>query len=181
MSKKTIQFKLPALTAEVDFAARDLDDAGEWVTDSDSAILALEPIGTFTAAPPADNDQTEACHRRDGGPLLAVERLSCDGVRAFLRGAGGVAESGVVLTLGLQAVSHEWLRMPLDAVQQGLDGFGFAGCRSLSDLIVLQSRLTRLSLDEAFVRCGRIARLSVQAYVEAGEALAAGFRPEDSA
>jgi hypothetical protein len=33
VTKKTIQFKLPAMTAEPDRSTRELDHAGEWVED----------------------------------------------------------------------------------------------------------------------------------------------------
>lgn len=183
MSKKTIQFKLPALTADPDLPAMELDDAGEWV-ETASPIVSAESIGAFAGelSVSADNDQpvrpgpTASGRPNEGESLFAAVHPGREGVRAFFRGVEGLADCGFVLTLGSQAIAREWLSMPLDAAQRSLDGLQAVGCRTLSDLILLQTSLVRSNIEDALARSGRVTRLSTQVFGEAACTIISGFR-----
>ena len=190
MTKKTIQFKLPAMTAEPDRSTRELDHAGEWVEDVvKNSFVSAEPIGTLKAEPPAyaDNDQLvrpEAKPERsdESEPFFAAGHPSRDKVQTLFRSLGDVADCGVVLTLGAQAISREWLSMPLDAAQRSFDSHLQAlRCRSLSDLIILQTSLMRSNIEDALARGRRVARISMHMMGEATRTMAPGLRRDGRA
>ena len=178
MTKKTIQFKLPARTADSDLSSRDPDDAGQWVADPVGPMMSAEALGTFVSEAPAcaDNDQplrpeTATSEPSEGDePFLAAGHPSRVRARAFLRDIGDAADCGIVLTLGLQAISREWLSMPLDAVQKSFDSLQIMHCRSLSELVALQASLMRSNIEDALARGGRIARISMHVIGEANHA-----------
>ena len=183
MTKKTIQFKLPAMTAEPDLSTRELDHAGEWVEKAVSPFVSAEPIGTLKTKPPAyaDNDQpvrSEAKPERldESKPFFAAGHPSRDKVQTLFRSLGDAADCGVVLTLGVQAISREWLSMPLDAAQRSFDNLQVLHCRSLSDLIILQTSLMRSNIEDALARGGRVARISMHMMDEATRTMTPGLR-----
>lgn len=188
MTKKTIQFKLPARAADPDLSTTDRDDAGQWViADSAGPMLSTEAIGAFVSDAPAyaDNDhsvrpEATMSERPNGGePFFAAGHPSRDRVRSFFRVVGNAADCGMVWTLGLQAISREWLSMPLDAAQRSFDGLQIVHCRSLSDLVILQTRLMRSNIEDALARGGRIARISMQVMAEITHTIATSLPGDD--
>jgi hypothetical protein len=189
VTKKTIQFKLPAMTAEPDRSTRELDHAGEWVEDVvKKSFVSAEPIGTLKAEPPAyaDNDQRirpEAKFERpdESEPFFAAGHPSRDKVQTLFRCLGDAADCGVILTLGVQAISREWLSMPLDAAQRSFNNLQALHCRSLSDLIILQTSLMRSNIEDALARGGRVARISLHMMGEATRKMTPGLRGDGRA
>lgn len=76
--------------------------------------------------------------------------------------AQAMAQSTEVLIRGLQDVSREWLDMSRNRFQKNLDGFNaMASCRSIQDVVALQSALVRENLEMTIENSRRLAELSV--------------------
>jgi hypothetical protein len=57
---------------------------------------------------------------------------------------GALAETSTVLARGMQEVSHEWLRLSQHGLQKNIEGLTqLARCRSMQDLVAVQSELMR--------------------------------------
>jgi hypothetical protein len=77
-------------------------------------------------------------------------------------------DRGIVWTLGLQALSREWLTLPLDAFRNGFDSLQLLGCRTPQDVVTVQSGLMWSGVEQVLARGDRIARISTQLAHEAG-------------
>ena len=57
---------------------------------------------------------------------------------------GALLETSAVLTRGMQDMSHEWLRLSQHGLQKNIEGLTqLARCRSMQDLMAVQSELLR--------------------------------------
>ena len=57
---------------------------------------------------------------------------------------GALLETSAVLTRGMQDVSHEWLSLSQHGLQKNIEGLTqLARCRSMQDLVAVQSELMR--------------------------------------
>jgi Phasin protein/N-6 DNA Methylase len=55
-----------------------------------------------------------------------------------------IAETGTVLVRGLQDLSREWLKLSEEQLRRNLEAISqLAGCRSVQDLVAVQSGLVR--------------------------------------
>jgi phasin family protein len=79
-----------------------------------------------------------------------------------------VAQSSTVLTRGLQEVSREVVSRTQQRLQRNLDGWqALARCRSLTDLVEVQSSLLRDNLEQTLENSRRLAELTLQMTDEA--------------
>ena len=73
-----------------------------------------------------------------------------------------VTESTTVMIRGFQDLSREWLEMSRNRFQTNMDGFNaMARCRSVQDLVAVQSSLIRDNLELAMQNGRRLTELSV--------------------
>ena len=186
MTRKTIQFKLPVLTTDPALSILDRNEAATWVTDLDEAIPAdaIEAFA-FTGPTHADNDAfaepetaLEAPEPLEPEAALPPIPSRQEGA-SILRGVGRMADCGIAITFGLNALSREWLTLPFEAVRRNLDGLNVLRCRSLSDLVDLHADMMRRNVEDTLARNGRIARLSMQVMAESSRALAIGLQAGD--
>jgi len=85
-----------------------------------------------------------------------LTRRSSENVQAL-------AEAGTVLAKGAQDVSQEWLGFAQDRQAKNLEAFKrLAGCRSVQDLITVQSDLMRDSFQALIHANKRVAELSLR-------------------
>jgi hypothetical protein len=79
-----------------------------------------------------------------------------------------VAKSSTVLTRGLQEVSREVVSRSQQRLQRNLDGLqALARCRSMTDLVEVQSSLLRDNLEQTLENSRRLAELTLQMTDEA--------------
>jgi hypothetical protein len=79
-----------------------------------------------------------------------------------------VAQSSTVLTRGLQEVSREVVSRSQQRLQRNLDGWqALARCRSMTDLVEVQSSLLRDNLEQTLESSRRLAELTLQMTDEA--------------
>jgi hypothetical protein len=79
-----------------------------------------------------------------------------------------VAQSSTVLTRGLQEVSREVVSRSQQRLQRNLDGVqALARCRSMTDLVEVQSSLLRDNLEQTLENSRRLAELTLQMTDEA--------------
>jgi hypothetical protein len=79
-----------------------------------------------------------------------------------------VAQSSTVLTRGLQEVSREVVSRSQQRLQRNLDGLqALARCRSITDLVEVQSSLLRDNLEQTLENSRRLAELTLQMTDEA--------------
>ncbi len=84
-----------------------------------------------------------------------------------------VAEATTVLAQGLQDISREWTSLAQNRFQRNLDGFNeLLRCRTLPDLVAVQSGLLRENLELMLNNSRRIAEMSVQVASEAARKIA---------
>jgi hypothetical protein len=85
-----------------------------------------------------------------------------------------VAQTGTALARGLQDLSREWLEMTQARLQKNISGFGaLARCRSVQDLVAVQTGLVRDNLEEMIDGGRRIAELSMRIVDDAAQTIAA--------
>jgi len=79
-----------------------------------------------------------------------------------------LTEAGTVLAKGAQDVSREWLGFAQDRQAKNLEGFKrLAGCRSVQDLITVQSELMRDGFQALITTNKRVAELSLRVSTDA--------------
>jgi hypothetical protein len=79
-----------------------------------------------------------------------------------------------VVMRGFQDLSREWFSLMQEQLQRNLDGFGaLAGCRSLNEVVEVQSGLVRDSLERTVDSTRRIAAVSTKLADEASQTMAA--------
>ena len=73
-----------------------------------------------------------------------------------------IAQTTSVLMRGFQEVSQDWLAMSRDCLQKNLEGLSVLGrCRSIPDILAVQTSLMRGNLELTIKNSRRIAELSV--------------------
>jgi hypothetical protein len=114
---------------------------------------------------------SELTRRSTGQSLLAIGRP--DGVALGLseeaaHNLRAVAQSGTVLVHGLQEISREVADRGQKRLQRNLDGMhALTRCRSMTDLVEVQSSLLRDNLEQTVENSRRIAELTIQMTDEA--------------
>ncbi len=74
-----------------------------------------------------------------------------------------VTQATAVLTQGAQEISREWFGLVQDRLRKNMDGLNaLTRCRSLQDVVAVQSDLARDNLQQAIDTSQRVAELSVQ-------------------
>jgi phasin family protein len=83
-----------------------------------------------------------------------------------------VSQASSVLMKGAQEVSHEVLGLVQDRMTKNIDGLSrLAGCRSVQDLVAVQSDLMRDGLQQVIDTNKRVAEVSVRMADEAARAI----------
>jgi phasin family protein len=83
-----------------------------------------------------------------------------------------IAESSTVLARGMQDVSQEWIGLLQERMQTNLDGLSaLARCRSMYDLVALQSSFMRSNMEQMLTNSRRIAELSSRITDEASRTM----------
>jgi hypothetical protein len=179
VTRKTIHFKLPVLATDAAPSALDPSEVGAWVMDPEDAARG-DAIEAFAFAGPtqADNDQAiEAAKPElfdEVGSAFTAAPPRREAAQTVLRGFGPATNYGLALARGLNALSREWLTLPFDAAQRGLDGLDLLRCRTLSDLMGLQADMACRTIDGALARSGRITQISIRMIAESSSAFAIG-------
>ena len=90
------------------------------------------------------------------------------------RNLKAIAECNAVLAQGFQNISREWASLAQDQLQRNLDAFNaLLRCRSLQDVVAVQSGLVRDTLELTVTNGRQIAELSVEVASEAAERIRA--------
>src|ERR671939_735658 len=90
------------------------------------------------------------------------------------RNIKAIAECNAVLARGFQDISREWTSLAQDQLQRNLDALNaLLRCRSLQDVVAVQSGLVRDSLELTVTNGRQIAELSVEVASEAAERIRA--------
>jgi phasin family protein len=85
-----------------------------------------------------------------------------------------VSQASTVLTRGAQELSREWFDVMQDRLAKNIDAMNrLAGCRSLQDLLTVQSEITRDRLGDALNSGRRIAEVSLRVADEAAKVIQA--------
>src|SRR4051794_41932710 len=85
-----------------------------------------------------------------------------------------VSQASTVLTRGAQELSREWFDVMQDRLAKSIDAMNrLAGCRSLQDLLTIQSEITRDRLGDALNSGRRIAEVSLRVADEAAKVIQA--------
>lgn len=85
-----------------------------------------------------------------------------------------MVESSTVLAKGIQDISSEWIRLAQSRVTKNLDGFdALLRCRSVQDLVAVQSELARDNMEQILNNSRHIAERSVQVASEAAQKIVA--------
>lgn len=107
------------------------------------------------------NDQFTQVLGFAGPQAEELTRRSSENVKAL-------TEAGTVLAKGAQDVSREWLGFAQDRQAKNLEGFKrLAGCRSVQDLITVQSELMRDGFQALIAANKRVAELSLRVSTDA--------------
>jgi len=84
-----------------------------------------------------------------------------------------VTETSAVLARGFQDLSREWLGLMQERMQRNLDSFtALSRCRSVQDVVALQSEFARNTLEHTVEGTRRLAELSTRVATEASQSLA---------
>ena len=102
------------------------------------------------------NDQFTQVLGFSGPQAEELTRRSSENIQAL-------TEAGTVLAKGAQDLSREWIGFAQDRQAKNIEGFKrLVGCRSVQDLIAVQSDLVRDSFQELIATNKRVAELSVR-------------------
>jgi len=83
-----------------------------------------------------------------------------------------ITESSTILARGIQDISQEWLDLAQNRMQQNLESINaFTECRSLYDVLAVQSSLLRMNLERILENSRRIAELSSRVTDEAARTM----------
>jgi hypothetical protein len=110
--------------------------------------------------------------RRSTGQAMQILNSPSAEPRGITEGASenlkALAQSNTVLVRGLQDVSREWFELSQKRLQKNLEGLNaLARCRSMNDLVAVQSSLIRDNLEQTVDNSRRIAELTIQLANEA--------------
>ena len=118
-------------------------------------------FGTFSELTRRSTGQSVQTVGRSDGGALGLSEEAAHNLRA-------VAQSGTALARGLQDVSREVVDLSQKRLQTNLDGLqALARCRSVTDLVEVQSSLLRDNLEQTIDNSRRIAELTIQMADEA--------------
>jgi len=93
-----------------------------------------------------------------------------------------VTHCGAVLAQGAQEISREWMKLAGDRLQRNLEGLNeLAQCRTVPEIISVQSRLMSANLEHMLRNSRRIAEISLQVVSEAGQATTEAAKKVDHA
>ena len=85
-----------------------------------------------------------------------------------------VSQASSVLVKGAQDVSREWLGLAQERIRKNIEAVNrIAGCRSVQDVLTVQSELVRDNLQQAIDTSRRVAELSVRVANEAAQTIQA--------
>ena len=91
-------------------------------------------------------------------------------VRQSSQNMNAVSEASTVLARGFQEVSHEWIGLVQDQASKNVDALNrLVGCRSVQDLVTVQSDLVRDNLRQAIDTGRRVAEVSLRVAEEAAD------------
>jgi phasin family protein len=83
-----------------------------------------------------------------------------------------VTETSAVLARGFQDISREWLGLMQEGMQKSFENFAaLSRCRSVQDVMALQSEFARTSLEQTVEGTRRISELSTRVASEASQTL----------
>jgi hypothetical protein len=101
--------------------------------------------------------------------LMPVGERSEELARRSSHNIEAVSEASMILARGLQEASREWFGLVEERLEKNLDGWNeLVRCRSVQDLMAVQSDLLRDSLERVITTSRRIAELSMRVTHEAG-------------
>src|SRR6266540_2762708 len=81
-----------------------------------------------------------------------------------------MAQCGTVLARGAQEISSEWIKLAGNRLQRNLQGLQeLAHCRTVPEVVSVQSRLVRENMEQMLNNSRRIAEISLQVTKEASE------------
>jgi hypothetical protein len=158
--------------------AREQVEAAQRVTDGMADTLRAGVEGTQTVA----HTMQEAVQSSFGAVSELTRRSTEQAMQLFglpqgdgreLAGQASenvraVVQSSSVLARGLQDVSREVFERSRTRLQKNLDGFGeLARCRSVQDLVAIQTALMRDNLEQTVDNTRRLAELTIQIADEA--------------
>jgi phasin family protein len=103
--------------------------------------------------------------------VLGLTNASADEIaRQSSQTIEAVTQYGAVLAKGVQEISREWAKLAGDRLQRNLEGLKeLAHCKTLPDVISLQTRLARENMEQMLSNSRRIAELSLQVADEASQ------------
>jgi phasin family protein len=101
-----------------------------------------------------------------GGPHMEeIARRSSQNIEA-------VSQAGTILTKGGQEISRQWFVAIQDRLVKNVDAMNkLAGCRSLQDLVTVQTEIARDRFGEAVESGRRVAEISVRVTDEAARVI----------
>ncbi len=81
-----------------------------------------------------------------------------------------MAQCGTVLAQGAQDISSEWIKLAGNRLQRNLQGLQeLAHCRTVPEVVSIQSRLLRENMEQMLSNSRRIAEISLQVASEASQ------------
>jgi phasin family protein len=88
------------------------------------------------------------------------------------KAVAAMSQCGTVLAKGYQDISREWLQLAQEGMRRNLEALSeFSRCRTLPELVNVQGRLMRESMEDILANSRRIAERSMQLASEATETL----------
>ncbi|MBO1904865.1 phasin family protein [Microvirga sp. 3-52] len=155
---------------QVDAVQRVADDLGETVragTESAQNIaqsmqqVVQNSFGVFSELARRSTGQALQMFARPDGDSRGLTQQASESLKT-------VAQSNTVLMRGLQDVSREWFELSQKRLQTNLEGLNaLARCRSMNDLVEVQSSLIRDNLEQTVDNSRRLAELTIQLADEA--------------
>ncbi|QRM27575.1 phasin family protein [Microvirga sp. VF16] len=118
-------------------------------------------FGAFSELARSSTGQAMQMFSRSGGESRGLAEEASEKFKAM-------AQSNTVLVRGFQDVSREWFELSQKRLQTNLEGWNaLARCRSVNDLVAVQSSLIRDNLEQTVDNSRRIAELTIQVADEA--------------
>ncbi len=95
--------------------------------------------------------------------------------RRSSQGLETMSEVSTVVTRGVQDLSREWIALLQEQTQRNIEGFtALARCRTLPELLSLQTELVQGNVQRTIEGTRRIAEVSARLVTEASQAVTAG-------
>ena len=126
----------------------------------DATVIGLDSVRRMT-------DQFTRAFSLSGQENRALTRQASENL-------GALAETGTVLARGMQEVSREWLTLSQHGLQKYIEGLTqLARCRSMQDLVAVQSELMRNNWHYMIDVSRQIAERSIEIANEATQKISA--------